>query len=58
MGVAELTYLRAVGKAVQEFANGLPPKIAIELARRSLSSDVRPSQAELEAKLKALDMAA
>jgi chemotaxis protein MotA len=58
LGVAELCYLRAVGKAVQEFANGLPPKIAIELARRSLSSDVRPSQAELEAKLKALDMAA
>jgi chemotaxis protein MotA len=58
LGAAEMTYLRAVGKAVQEFANGLPPKIAIELARRSLSSDVRPSQQELEAKLKALDMAA
>jgi chemotaxis protein MotA len=58
LGAAEMTYLRAVGKAVQEFANGLPPKIAIELARRSISSDVRPSQQELEAKLKQLDMAA
>jgi chemotaxis protein MotA len=58
MGAAEMAYLRAVGKAVEEFANGLPPKIAIELARRSLASDVRPSQQELEAKLKALDTAA
>src|SRR5687768_13386157 len=58
MGKAELAYFRAIGKALEEFANGLPPKVAIELARRSLSSDVRPTAQELEARLKALDTAA
>ena len=36
MGKAEFSYFRAIGKALQGFANGLPPKVAIELARRSL----------------------
>lgn len=58
LGVAELAYFRAIGKALEEFANGLPPKVAIELARRGLSSEVRPTAAELEARLKALDQAA
>lgn len=58
MGHAELAYFRAISKSLQEFANGLPPKVAIELARRSLSNDVRPTQQELEEKLRALDMAA
>ena len=58
MGQAELSYFRAISKSLQEFANGLPPKVAIELARRSLSNDVRPTQQELEEKLRALDMAA
>ena len=58
IGLAELSYFRAAGKALQEFVNDLPPKVAIELARRGLSSEVRPTQEELEAKFKTLDMAA
>ena len=58
MGVAEMAYFRAIAKALQEFVNDLPPKVALELARRGLASDVRPTQEELEAKFKTMDMAA
>jgi len=58
MGVAEMAFFRAAAKALQEFVNDLPPKVALELARRGLSSEVRPSQEELEAMFKTLDTAA
>jgi chemotaxis protein MotA len=58
MGIAELAYFRTIGKALQEYVNDLPPKVAIELARRGLSSDVRPTQEQLEAMFKMLDSAA
>jgi chemotaxis protein MotA len=56
--IAEMAYFRAIGKALQEYVNDLPPKVAIELARRGLSSDVRPTQENLEAMFKSLDSAA
>ncbi len=58
MGVSELAYFRAIATIVQEFANDVTPKIAIELARRGLGQDVRPKQEELESMLKSLDTAA
>ena len=57
MGAAEMAYFRAISTVVQGWASDLPPKVAIELARRGLASDVRPSQEELEKMLKSLDAA-
>src|SRR5204863_8432201 len=53
MGIAEMAYFRAIAAIVTGFVNDLPPKVAIELARRRLSSDMRPSAAVLDAMRKA-----
>jgi chemotaxis protein MotA len=45
-------YARCIATAVAAFVNGLSPMMAVELARRGLNSDVRPSADELEALLK------
>ena len=55
ISVAELTYLRCIGTAVNEFANGMAPIMAVEVARRSLSGEMRPTADEMEAMLKALN---
>ena len=55
MGVAELAYFQAIATMVQGFADNQPPKIVLEVARRGLSHEVRPTQEELEALLKAVD---
>ena len=55
IGVAELDYYRTIASLVESFANQMPPKVALELARRGLSREVRPEQEELEALLKSVD---
>ena len=55
LGIAELAYFKAIATMVQGFAENQPPKVVLEVARRGLSSEVRPSQEELEALLKAVD---
>jgi chemotaxis protein MotA len=55
ISVAELTYLRCIATAVNEFANGMAPIMAVEVARRSLSGEMRPTADEMEATLKALN---
>lgn len=55
IGLAELAYFKAIAAMVQGFAENQPPKIVLEAARRGLSSDVRPTQEELEALFKAVD---
>jgi chemotaxis protein MotA len=55
LGAAEMAYFRTISTAVQGFVNDLAPTVAIELARRGLSSEVRPEQEELETMLKSLD---
>ena len=55
MGAAEMAYFRAISTVVQGWSSDLPPKVAIELARRGLSSDMRPSVEELDAMLKAAE---
>jgi chemotaxis protein MotA len=54
-GIAELAYFQAIATMVQGFADNQPPKIVLEVARRGLSREIRPSQEELEALLKAVD---
>jgi chemotaxis protein MotA len=52
---AESAYARCIAASVIGFANGMAPIMAIEVARRGLNSEVRPSAEELEAMLKALN---
>ena len=48
----ELTYFKILSEALSGFAKGLAPAMAIEVARRAVPSDVRPSATDLEAMLK------
>lgn len=52
---AEMAYTRCIATSVVSFASGMAPIMAVEVARRGLSSDVRPSADEMEAMLKALN---
>jgi chemotaxis protein MotA len=58
IGQAEATYFRTLAAIIQGFADQTPPKLTIEMARRGLPTDIRPTQQETEAMLKALDTAA
>jgi chemotaxis protein MotA len=55
IGIAEMMYLRCISSAVVAFANGMAPIVAVEVSRRSLSSDVRPTADEMETMLKAVN---
>jgi chemotaxis protein MotA len=52
LGMAEMDYNKCIAAAVIGFANGMAPLMAVEIARRSLSSDVKPTADALEAMLK------
>ena len=54
IGSAELDFTRCIAACVVGFANGMAPITAVELGRRGLSSELRPSADELEQMLKAL----
>jgi chemotaxis protein MotA len=56
IGSAELMYLRCIAVAVNGFATGLAPIMAVEVARRGLSSELRPGEQEMETMLKALNV--
>jgi chemotaxis protein MotA len=51
-------YLRCILAAVAGFAKGLAPVTAVEVARRSLGSDVQPTSDELETAVKGLNVPA
>jgi chemotaxis protein MotA len=51
---AEMAYNRCIAASVVGFATGMAPVMAVEMARRGLSSDVRPSAEKLETMLKGL----
>jgi len=54
IGAAELDFTRCIAACVVGFANGMAPITAVELGRRGLSSELRPSADELENMLRAL----
>ncbi len=54
IGAAQLDYTRCIAACVIGFANGMAPVTAIELGRRGLNSDLRPSSEEMEQMLKSL----
>lgn len=51
-GNAEIGYYRTLTKAVSGFATGMAPMMALEVARRGLPGDVKPTAEELETMLK------
>lgn len=57
LGAAETAFFRAIASAVLGFVNNLPPKVAIEQARRGVGSDVRPTRQELETLFKSAEAA-
>lgn len=48
LGEEELAFFRTTAAAILGFVNDLPPKVAIEQARRGVSSECRPTRAELD----------
>jgi chemotaxis protein MotA len=52
---AHFQYYEIMAKSVSGFAKGLAPLMAIEIARRTLDSDIQPGADELEQMLKALN---
>jgi chemotaxis protein MotA len=52
MGSSESAFFRTISNAVVGFANGMAPIMAIEVARRGLTSDVKPTADDLEKMLK------
>jgi chemotaxis protein MotA len=58
IGAARLEYTRCIAACVIGFANGMAPVTAIELGRRGLASDLRPSSDEMEQMFKSLKNAA
>ena len=48
MGHEELAFFRTISSVVLAFVKNLPPKVAIDQARRGLASNFRPSREELD----------
>ena len=54
IGEADLDYTRCIAACVTGFANGMAPVTAVELGRRGLSSEFRPTSDQLEQMFKAM----
>ena len=54
IGTAELDFTRCIAACVTAFANGMAPVTAVELGRRGMSSELRPTADELEEMFKSL----
>jgi chemotaxis protein MotA len=57
IGESELDFTRCIAACVTGFANGMAPVTAVELGRRGLSREYRPSSDELEQMFKAMKSA-
>jgi chemotaxis protein MotA len=58
VNMAQATYIRCIATSVIGFANGMSPIMAVEVARRGLSSEVKPTSDALETMLKSVNQAA
>ncbi len=54
VGSSEMAYSRCIATSVIGFANGMAPVMAVEVARRGLSSEVKPTADDLESMLKSI----
>jgi chemotaxis protein MotA len=48
LGAAELAFFRTIGTVILAFVNDVPPKVAIEQARRGLGTEMRMTREELD----------
>ncbi len=55
-GYSELAYYQCIATSIIGFANGMAPIMAVEMARRGLGDDIRPSAQELETLVKTLNV--
>jgi chemotaxis protein MotA len=57
ISMAELAYVRCIAASVISFASGMSPIMAVEVARRGLSSELKPTADGMESMLKGLNQA-
>ncbi|MDZ4658382.1 MAG: flagellar motor stator protein MotA [Bythopirellula sp.] len=55
LGSMELSFFRTITTMILAFANELPPKVAIEKARRSVGTEMRPTREDMEELFKQVD---
>jgi chemotaxis protein MotA len=55
IGVDEINFMKATSSAVVNFLKDLPPKVAVDAARRGVPSDRRPDANEMAALFKEVD---
>ena len=55
MGIGESAFFKTIATIIIGFANELPPKVAIDQARRGVGTEVRPTREELEEMFKEVD---
>jgi chemotaxis protein MotA len=55
LGVAEHSFFNTIATIIIGFANELPPKVAIDQARRGVGTEYRPTREELEEMFKEVD---
>jgi chemotaxis protein MotA len=55
LGAQELAFFRVITTMILAFANELPPKVALEKARRSVGSEMRPTREQMEELFKQVD---
>lgn len=57
LGASELMYFRTIAAIVEGFVHNLPPKVAVDQARRGLSSEFRPTRERVEELFKEVESA-
>jgi chemotaxis protein MotA len=57
LGASESSFFRTISTMVMGLVNDLPPKVAIEQARRGVGSEVRPTRKELDEMFKEVETA-
>jgi chemotaxis protein MotA len=48
LGAVEGAFFRTISTVMVGFAKNLPPKVALDMARRGLATEIRPDRAELD----------
>jgi hypothetical protein len=48
LGHSEMGFFRTIAAVIVGFADNLPPKVAIDLARRGVSTEYRATRTELD----------